>query len=162
MPHIHEKIDFTASVFIVNGDAVLLRMHEKFNKWLQPGGHIELDEDPPQAALREAKEETGLDVTLTPNLTHAMPANDQDRDLLVPRFINRHAFGPLKPGHEHVDFIYFGTSTTRNTYVGPGAGEHEKLATMRWFTRQELNDPSLNLYPSTLFYAKAALDELAS
>ena len=60
MPHVHEKIDFTASVFIVNGDAVLLGKHEKFHRWLQPGGHIELDEDPNEAALREVKEETGL------------------------------------------------------------------------------------------------------
>jgi len=29
MAHIHKKIDFVANVFIVNRDAVLLRMHDK-------------------------------------------------------------------------------------------------------------------------------------
>ncbi len=34
MPHIHEKIDFTAEVFIVNSDKVLLRKHDKYKFWL--------------------------------------------------------------------------------------------------------------------------------
>ena len=64
MPHIHEKIDYAADVLIVNDDAVLLRMHDKYNMWLAPGGHVELDEDFAEAAVREAKEETGLDIRL--------------------------------------------------------------------------------------------------
>ena len=49
MAHIHEKIDFTTSVFIVRDGKVLLHKHKKLGIWLQPGGHIELDEDPNQA-----------------------------------------------------------------------------------------------------------------
>jgi ADP-ribose pyrophosphatase YjhB (NUDIX family) len=64
MSHIHEKIDFTVGVFVVYKDKVLLRKHDKYNLWLCVGGHIELDEDPNEAALREVKEEVGLDVTL--------------------------------------------------------------------------------------------------
>jgi len=44
MPHIHEKIDFTADVFVVYKDKVLIRKHDKYDKWLAAGGHIELDE----------------------------------------------------------------------------------------------------------------------
>ncbi len=62
MPHIHEKIDFTVEVFIVYDNKVLLRKHDKYKKWLSIGGHIELDEDPNQAAIREVKEEVGLDI----------------------------------------------------------------------------------------------------
>lgn len=36
--------------------------HGKLNKWLQPGGHVEDDADILSAALREAREETGVDV----------------------------------------------------------------------------------------------------
>src|SRR5256886_11095557 len=43
---------------------VLLIHHRKLDKWLPLGGHIELDEDPEQAALREAKEESGFDIEL--------------------------------------------------------------------------------------------------
>ena len=63
MPHIHEKIDFTVEVFIVYKNKVLLRMHDKVKKWLGPGGHIELHEDP-WKPLREVKEEVGLTVEL--------------------------------------------------------------------------------------------------
>ena len=64
MPHIHDRIDFTVAVFVVHQDRVLVVHHRKLDKWLPLGGHIELDEDPEQAALREAKEESGLDVEL--------------------------------------------------------------------------------------------------
>ena len=60
MPHIHEKIDFTVEVFIVYKNKVLLRMHDKHKIWLSVGGHIELDEDPIQAAICEVKEKLGL------------------------------------------------------------------------------------------------------
>ena len=56
MAHIHEKIDFTASVYIVFENKVLLRLHDKYNLWLGVGGHIELDEDANAALLREVKE----------------------------------------------------------------------------------------------------------
>jgi 8-oxo-dGTP pyrophosphatase MutT (NUDIX family) len=39
---------------------VLLVHHAKLNKWLQPGGHADGDENVLQVALREAEEETGL------------------------------------------------------------------------------------------------------
>ncbi|MDP2642022.1 MAG: NUDIX domain-containing protein, partial [bacterium] len=64
MPHIHEKIDFTVEVFIVYKDKVLIRKHDKYDKWLAVGGHIELEEDPNQAAVSEEKEEVGLDIKL--------------------------------------------------------------------------------------------------
>ena len=59
MAHIHEKIDFTVAIFVVHQDKVLLIHHRNLNKWLPLGGHIELDEDPETAALREAKRRAG-------------------------------------------------------------------------------------------------------
>jgi 8-oxo-dGTP pyrophosphatase MutT (NUDIX family) len=38
--------------------------HDKYKIWAHVGGHIELDEDPNEAVLREIKEEVGLDVKL--------------------------------------------------------------------------------------------------
>ena len=63
MAHIHEKIDFTVAIFVVHEGRVLVVHHRKLNKWLPLGGHIALDEDPEQAALREAREESGFEVT---------------------------------------------------------------------------------------------------
>ena len=64
MPHLHEKIDFTVAIFVVQNAQVLVILHRKLGKWLPLGGHIELDEDPEQAALREAREESGLEIEL--------------------------------------------------------------------------------------------------
>jgi 8-oxo-dGTP pyrophosphatase MutT (NUDIX family) len=52
----------TGSAFIVDQQAehVLLTHHAKLNKWLQPGGHADGDENVLRVALREAEEETGL------------------------------------------------------------------------------------------------------
>ena len=43
---------------------VLLVRHSDKNVWVAPGGMIELDETPQQAAIREMKEETGCEVEL--------------------------------------------------------------------------------------------------
>ena len=43
---------------------VLLHLHRKLGMWLPPGGHIERDEIPDDAAVREVFEETGLNVEL--------------------------------------------------------------------------------------------------
>lgn len=55
---------FTASVFIIdeNFEKILLLHHKKLDKWIQPGGHIdEIDTNFLNAALREAREETGIE-----------------------------------------------------------------------------------------------------
>jgi 8-oxo-dGTP pyrophosphatase MutT (NUDIX family) len=54
---------FTASTFVLSPaqDEVLLILHGKLDRWLQPGGHMDPgDADPLAAARRELEEETGL------------------------------------------------------------------------------------------------------
>ena len=49
------------------GERVCLVDHVKLGRRLQPGGHVEPDdESPAEAALREVREETGLEVRLHP------------------------------------------------------------------------------------------------
>lgn len=52
----------TGSAWIIDTSSkfILLTHHAKLNKWLQPGGHADGDENILQVALREATEETGL------------------------------------------------------------------------------------------------------
>jgi nucleoside triphosphatase len=54
----------TVGVFIFNqaDELLLLKSHKWPGKYVVPGGHVELGERIEDAALREAKEETGLDV----------------------------------------------------------------------------------------------------
>ena len=51
---------FTATGYVAHRGRVLLHWHPKVKAMLPPGGHIEADEDPVIAVLREIREETGL------------------------------------------------------------------------------------------------------
>ena len=152
MPHIHERIDFVADVFIVRDNKVLLRKHDKYKIWLSPGGHIELDEDPNQAAIREVKEEVGLDITLIGE-TKTFAKSAEGKDLIPPRFLNRHTVGD---GHEHISMVYF--ATTRDTNITQGSTEISD--DIRWFTPEELDDPKFGVNDRIRFYAKKALETL--
>jgi nucleoside triphosphatase len=54
----------TVGVFIFNpsNELLLLKSHKWPGKYVIPGGHVELGERIEEAAVREAKEETGLDI----------------------------------------------------------------------------------------------------
>ena len=54
-----------AGVAIIENDQILLTKRQDFDVWCMPGGQIETGESFAQAAIREAKEEVGLDVRLT-------------------------------------------------------------------------------------------------
>ena len=53
----------TGSAWVVDTSRshALLTHHRKLNKWLQPGGHADGDPDILRVALREAREESGLE-----------------------------------------------------------------------------------------------------
>ena len=54
----------TVGVFIFNqkGELLLIKSHKWPDKYVVPGGHVELGERIEDTAIREAKEETGLDI----------------------------------------------------------------------------------------------------
>lgn len=155
MPHLHEKIDFTVEVFVVCHSRVLLRKHDKYGIWLGVGGHIELDEDPEEAAVREVKEEVGLDISLHGTRPRFAHEGKEYKELLTPEFLNRHR---INGTHEHVTLNYFAASLTDN--VVPSADE--KSEGWKWFSREELDDPQYGIRESIAHYARAALQALSS
>jgi len=58
--HLPGHITGSAWICDRQGIEVLLTHHAKLDRWLQPGGHADGDEDVIRVALREAEEETGL------------------------------------------------------------------------------------------------------
>jgi 8-oxo-dGTP pyrophosphatase MutT (NUDIX family) len=153
MPHIHEKVDFTVEVFLVCKNTVLLRKHDKYKIWLSVGGHIEPDEDPNQAAVREVKEEVGLDIALA---GFAPISPDKDfKELIAPEFMNRHR---INETHEHVTMVYFAKSEMDK--IRQGASEISEGT--RWFTASDLDDPKYELRDNVRRYAKAALKKLGN
>jgi 8-oxo-dGTP pyrophosphatase MutT (NUDIX family) len=153
MSHIHEKIDFASDVFIVHEGRVLLRKHDKYKIWLAVGGHIELDEDPNQAAIREVKEEVGLDVVLFGETNQAFPEKEDGKDLIPPRFLNKHE---INETHEHISFVYI--AITKDPKIVQG--ENEVSDEIKWFTKEELENPAFNIGKRIKYYAQTALDEV--
>ncbi|HAQ02481.1 TPA: NUDIX hydrolase [Candidatus Nomurabacteria bacterium] len=156
MPHINEKIDFCVEVFIVYKNKVLLRIHDKLGFWLSVGGHIELDEDPIEAAIREVKEEVGLDIEIIGESNGPLNGDDKNRNykyLIPPRYLGRH---PVNDKHEHVVFVYFAKSKT--DLISESILEHEKGVEMKWMTSDDLN--KIEIIPNVKFYALEALKEL--
>ncbi len=154
MPHIHEKIDFTVEVFVVYRNTVLLRKHDKYKVWLSVGGHIELDEDPNQAAIREVKEEVGLDAVLDDSL-QTFKKNDADyQELIPPYFVNSHR---INDTHEHVTFTYFATAQSNKIEQ---LTEDEQSTDCKWFTKEEIEHLD-DIRESVKHYALKALSVLA-
>ena len=65
-------------IILINGGIVLIKRQNPPLGWALPGGFVEYGETLEQAAIREAKEETGLDVCLGPQFhTYSDPSRDQ-------------------------------------------------------------------------------------
>lgn len=152
MPHIHDALDFTVEVLIVCRGRVLLRKHDKYGIWLGVGGHIELGEDPNEAALREVLEEVGLDIELVGSMPGLKGLRHGHRELLPPRYMHRH---PIAETHEHVAMVYFARSNSDTLSDPEGTG-----AETRWCSYEDLHE--LPLDPDICYYAQAALRELGS
>ena len=93
---------FTVAVFVVHAERVLLHYHRKLGRWLPPGGHIENNEVPDAAAVREVAEETGIRARLVG--PRGLPI-DEPTQLVVPAGIQMER---IYPGHEHIDLYEVG------------------------------------------------------
>jgi 8-oxo-dGTP pyrophosphatase MutT (NUDIX family) len=109
--------DFTVAVFVVSGGAVLLHHHQKLNRWLPPGGHIEPDELPDEAAVREVFEETGVHARLIGDSSIDVDLPGQPRQLCRPAGIQ---LADIRPGHQHVDLVYLATGDPVDPREGVG------------------------------------------
>jgi len=138
MTHPGEK-HLTASVFIISDEKVpraLLLDHKKLGMWMPPGGHKELLENPYENMLREAMEETGID--LTPYMPKPEVWDGHTVRLPKPHHIIEAAIKPHKdePAHFHIDLGYVARIPFRDVSLME-AGDHKD---MRWFTLEEIKN----------------------
>ena len=117
---------YTASAVVLDAEGrVLLVHHNKIGLWLYPGGHIDPNEDPAQAAVREVAEETGIRATTIgePAFTH--PAV---RSHVAPWAIIEMDVTDAKVGaHRHIDLVY-----VCRTRGGDLTVQWEEVAGARW------------------------------
>jgi len=139
------KKEFTASVYLINQEKVLLVYHQKLQKWVPPGGHLEADETPSEAARREVREETGLEFEFC--LQEGFSVNYWNAKSIERPFLcllqNIPSYGSLL-AHQHVDFIYVGK---------PISSEPKSSALLcKWFSWNELTfmQPDKEIFQETL------------
>ncbi len=147
MPHIHDKIDFIVSIYIVHDNRVLLILHRGLQRWLPIGGHIELDENPEEALFREVREECGLEVELLG--TRPSLESPGNTFLVAPAYLDIH---DISPTHRHIGMEYFARAKTDEVRLAKR--EHSAI---RWFTKEELVDPQYHTLPQIRFLAEEAL-----
>jgi 8-oxo-dGTP pyrophosphatase MutT (NUDIX family) len=151
---------FTASVFVVSDSKVLLLEHKKIASWLPPGGHVEENELPNETAVREVKEETGLDVELI--VTDDFIREKQcitkidNRATLVP-CPWRVLFEEVSGDHYHIDFLYLAKISDRMVESMQGENEDNIL---HWFTIYEL-EQATKIFQNVKYYAMKAIQEFS-
>lgn len=112
----------TASAFVVTKSRshIILILHRKLARWLQPGGHIDPgDSSVPEAATREVKEEVGL---------HLIPSEGKLFDLDV------HAIpeSQSEPAHKHFDIRYLFAADRCDLTVGPDVSDAGWIVMEEW------------------------------
>lgn len=124
--------ELCASIFVINPETkkILLVKHKEFKKWVQPGGHLDYNETPEEAAAREVYEETQIKVRV---LGERFP---REEDFIRPLGIQCNR----KEGYMQIDVLYFGVPIGSTE---PVVDDDETIAA-RWFSREELEE--LNVF----------------
>lgn len=97
------RYELAATTFVYKGGRFAIHWHQKVGKWLPPGGHVEEDELPHHAAIREVLEELGVPCKLA-------TANQPDLGIDTVPLPIAILVEDIDQSHKHVDMIYIATT----------------------------------------------------
>lgn len=132
-------------LLLIDADDRVLLIHETYEQdgvplthWLTPGGGVENDEDPRQTAVREAFEETGIEVTLAAD---------------APEVLTTRRYWSWRQLHfDQIDH-FFAARVASGLAVQPqGLTDVEMLTLLghRWWTATELRETAETILPPQL------------
>ena len=136
---------YCASAFVVDIESkkLLLVHHKDLNKWVQPGGHIEENETPEEAAIRETFEETGLDIELIG------PHFPRKEDFIRPLGIQKN----VRENGDHIDITYIAVPKDKDKIK-----VNDESYDIKWFTIEELD--SIDVFEDIKITFKYILEHL--
>jgi 8-oxo-dGTP pyrophosphatase MutT (NUDIX family) len=138
---------FTSTVYVLDAGKVLMIFHRKLQKWLPPGGHVDPNELPTEAGIREVLEETGVEIKIISD-EHVWIDRWNARSLPRPYLClleNLPAHGD-QPAHQHIDLIYLGQP------IGGSINKSDKgIEEIRWFSLEEIDalEPDVDIFVET-------------
>jgi 8-oxo-dGTP diphosphatase len=127
---IDEKVQrfFCVTVYVMDHKKYFLMLfNKKLDKWVPPGGKIDRNEIPEEAALRECFEETGIKITLMGKKTPV------DGGLICPYGIQLNTIIPDL--RDHIDLIYLGSPLSDKEMLKMSEREASNIG---WFSLSEI------------------------
>ena len=124
---------FTATGIVLNPNReVLMIYHNKLQVWLPPGGHIDENELPTDAVLREIFEETGVQAEIVPN-KRELDCNDTHVFQVDMPFVILLEDIERDGMHNHIDMIYL--CTAKDTKLKP---QENEVSDIGWFSLDQV------------------------
>ena len=128
---------FCVTVYVMNHERkFLMLLNKKLNKWVPPGGKVDCNETPDEAAIRECFEETGVHIKLLGDKTPV------EGGLIHPYGTQLNTIVPNI--RDHIDLIYLG-SPIKEEELKISKREASDIG---WFDLKEVLE--LNTFPSIL------------
>ncbi len=129
--------EFVSTVFIVQDSRVLLNFNNKCKIWVPVGGHIEKNELPCQSVIREAKEESGLDIELV-NPYQSLGSSNMIQPVIL-------KLDHVRDNHKHMNLNYFG-----KVIGGLFKEISDDGAPSKWFSKEELMNTTTEELPENI------------
>ena len=144
---------FTATTYLLdkNSKSTLLHWHKKIQTWLPPGGHIEINENPEEAARREIEEETGIFNADFISNQKEKPERIDSRSILLtlPHFLLEEE---IETNHFHLDWIFFAWVVRENEEL------EFNDTKFKWFTKEDLESEK-DIFENVRYLALKGLKE---